>query len=427
MHYYYTYYPNVREVEIPDANFIGAYGPLETAHVDREKILSEAFEHPVNSPKLSELATPDDRVLIVLDDALEPTPTVFPFYHVAQALHEAGVKDSNVTVLIANGGHRASSNAEVERKIGAEMRRKYNVFQSALDTHEKDLHTFGTAHTANGPVMIKADARLRDASLVIGIGGTYPNRFKGFTGGGSLVFPGLASEELMSEIYLTTAGLPASSTLGKAENPARTMVRELLNFVPAFKFCIDLVIDRTLGMTACVTGAPSSVYRVSADVAAQMYNFSVPERADIVMIDSHPFDANIVHATHALYAALGILKQGGEIVIVSPLLESVSPLTATLANHLSESRESILRMTKSGELSRHPAFGAQLAAMREVLDSSSRVTFVANGPGMNDPAKFGFSQSNNAQDALNASLGRMGASARVALINHGGLAVPKVA
>ena len=354
MHYYYTYYPNVREVEIPDANFIGAYGPLETAHADREKILLDAFEHPVNSPKLAELATPDDRVLIVLDDALEPTPTVFPFYHVAQALHEAGVKDSNVTVLLANGGHRASSNAEVERKIGAEMRRKYSVFQSALDMHEKDFHTFGTAHTASGPITIKADARLRDASLVIGIGGTYPNRYKGFTGGGSLVFPGLAHEDLMSEIYQSTAGQPASSVLGHVGNPARSMILELLHFVPAFKFCIDLVIDRTLATAACVTGAPTSVYRVSADVAAQMYSFPVPERADIVMIDSHPYDTNIFHASHALFAALGILKEGGEIIIVSPLLETASTLSTTLAKNLSESREMLIQMCNKGELSRHP-------------------------------------------------------------------------
>ena len=424
MHYYYTYYPKVREVEIPDANFIGAYGPLETAHIDREKILHEAFEHPVNSPKLSELATPDDRVLVVIDDALEPTPTVFPFYHVAQALHEAGVKDSNVTVLLANGGHRASSTAEVDRKIGAEMRRKYNVFQSALNQHEKDFHTFGTAHTASGPVTIKGDARLRDASLVIGIGGAYPNRFKGFTGGGSLVFPGLANEDMMGEIYLSTAGLPASSVLGHVETPARSMILELLHFVPAFKFCIDLVIDRTLSITACVTGAPSSVYRVSADVATQMYHFTVPERADIVMIDSHPFDTNIFHAAHALYAALGILKEGGEIVIVSPLLESVSPLSATLAKNLTEPRELLLRMSQSGELSRHPVLGAQLVAMKEVLDRSSRVTFVSNGLGMDDPQKFGFHQSDSAQGALSAALGRMGTGARVALINHGGLAVP---
>jgi nickel-dependent lactate racemase len=427
MRYYYTYYPKVREVEIPDANFIGAYGPLETAHIDREKILFEAFEHPVNSPKLSELATPDDRVLIVIDDALEPTPTVFPFYHVVQALHEAGVKDSNVTVLLANGGHRASSNAEVERKIGSEMRRKYNVFQSALNQHENDFHTFGTAHTSGDPITIKADARLRDASLVIGIGGTYPNRYKGFTGGGSLIFPGLAYEELMSEIYLSTAAAQASSILGHAGNPARSMILELLHFVPAFKFCIDLVIDRSLSMTACVTGAPASVYRVSADVASQMYRFSVPERADIVMIDSHPYDSNIFHASHALYAALGILKEGGEIVIVSPLLETASTLASTLAKNLSESREMLLQMTNKGELSRHPVLGAQFVAMREVLDRSSRVTFVIHGPGLNDPLKFGFHQSDTAQGALNGALARMGSNARVALIAHGGLAVPSAA
>ncbi len=427
MHYYYTYYPKVREVEIPDANFIGAYGPLETAHPDREKILLAAFEHPVNSPKLSELATPDDKVLIVIDDALEPTPTVFPFFHVAQALHEAGVKNSNVTVLLANAGHRASSNAEVDRKIGVEMRRKYGVFQSALNEHERDFHTFGTAHTASGPITIKADARVRDASLIIGIGGTYPNRFDGFTGGGSLIFPGLGHEDLMGDIYLTTAGEPASSVLGHAENPARTMIRELLNFVPAFKFCIDVVLDRTLATTSCVTGAPTSVYRVSADVAAQMYNFSVPERADIVMIDSHPFDTNIVHAAHALYAALGIMKDGGEIVIVSPLTDALLPLSATLAKNLSEPRELLLRMCQTGELSRHPALGAQLVAMREVLDRSSRVTFVTHGAGMHDPLKFGFHHSDNAQEALHAAFGRMSAGARVALIAHGGLAVPRVA
>src|SRR5690348_3726438 len=112
------------------------YGPLEAPHTDREAILRDAFANPVNSPKLSELATPEDRVLIVIDDALEPTPTVFPFYYVTHELHAAGVPDGNITVLLANATHRASSNAEVDRKIGAEMRRKYSVFQSALNEQD---------------------------------------------------------------------------------------------------------------------------------------------------------------------------------------------------------------------------------------------------------------------------------------------------
>jgi nickel-dependent lactate racemase len=426
MRHYYTYYPKVREIEIPDANLIGSYAPLETPHGDREKILHSAFEHPVNSPRLEEIATPDDRVLIVLDDALEPTPTVFPFYHIVQALHKAGVPDKNVTVLIANQGHRASSGAEVDRKIGAEMRRKFKVFQSALNEHEDSYHTFGTAHTEFGPIAVRADARLRDASLIIGISGTYPSRFNGFTGGGSLIFPGLGDEELIGQIYLSGAERPAMEILGHVETPARKLIREFLEFIPAYKFCINLIVDRTLTITACVAGAPGSVYRVSADVASRMTNFTVPEQADIVVIDSHPFDTNIFQAAHALYAALGVLMHGGEIIIVSPLLEAMRPHSANIVKHHTESRENLLRMSRTGPLSRAPKAGARLAAIREVADHASRITFVTHGPGMNDPALFGFSQSDDAQSALNGAMKRMGSTARIALISHGGLAVPSV-
>jgi nickel-dependent lactate racemase len=180
-------------------------------------------------------------------------------------------------------------------------------------------------------------------------------------------------------------------------------------------------------VSACFAGAPASVYRVSAEAQANRSNFTISEPADIVMIDSHPIDTNIFQASHALYAALGILKEGGEIVIVTPLLEQVSQLSATLAKNLSESREMLLNMSRSGALSKHPALGAQLAAIREVGERASRVTFVSQGPGMNDPAKFGFHQSNDAQAALNGAISRLGANSRVALITHGGLSVPRIA
>ena len=427
MHYYYTYYPKINSVEIPDANLIGSFAPLETAHVDREKILRDAFAHPINTTPLHQIATPDDRVLIVLDDAIEPTPTVFPFYHIVQALHTAGVPDTNVTVLIANRGHRASSNAEVDRKIGAEMRRKFKVFQSALNEHDDSFHTFGTAHTDFGPISVTADARLRDASLIIGISGTYPSRFKGFTGAGSLIFPGLGDEELIGQIYLSGAERPSTEILGQMETPARKLIREFLEFVPAYKFCVNLVVDRTLAITACVAGAPGSVYRVSADVATQMMSFAIPEKADIVLIDSHPFDTNIFQAAHALYAALGVLRLGGEILIVSPLLEAMRPHSANLVNHHTESREMLLKMSRTGPLSRHPKAGARLAAMREVIDHSTRVTFVSNGAGKDDATKLGFHLSDSVQSALNGAIGRLGSTARVAHIAHGGMAVPRVA
>ena len=371
MRYYYTYYPKISEVEIPDANLIGSFAPLETPHADHDKILNAAFEHPINSAPLHQIAKPEDQVLIVLDDALEPTPSVFPFYHIVQDLHKAGVPDKNVTVLIANRGHRASTTAEVDRKIGAQMRTKYKVFQSALNEHDDSFHTFGNIRGEHGPIPVSADARLKEATLIIGISGTYPNRFKGFTGGGSLIFPGLGDEELIGTIYMSGAELPSTEVLGHVETPARKLIREFLSFIPAYKFCVNVVVDRTLAITACVAGEPGSVYRVSADVAARMTSFTIPEKADIVLIDSHPFDTNIFQAAHALYAALGVLRQGGEIIIVSPLQEAIRPHSAAIVKNITESRANLLAMSKSGPLSRTPKGGARLAAIREVIDHAS--------------------------------------------------------
>ena len=426
MRYYYTYYPKVREIDIPDRNAIGIFGPLETPHMDREKVLHDAFENPVNSPKLQEIATPDDKVLIVLDDALEPTPTVFPFFHIIQALHHAGVADANISVLIANASHRANTSAEVDRKIGAEMRKMYKVYQSALNERDDSFHTFGTAHTDAGPIAVRADARLRDASLIVGISGTYPNRFKGFTGGGSVVFPGLGDSDMIGSIYLAGAEQPSQDVLGHVANPARELIWKLLEFIPAFRFCVDLLLDRTLQISSCVTGNPASVYRVGADIAGRMCNFSIEERADVVIIDSHPFDANFFQAAHALYSSIGIVKEGGEIIVVSPLLEELSVHRAGFAKGIMESRESILRSSQNGHLSHVPAVGAQLAALREAVEKTSRITFASQGPGSTDPERFGFDRSDNVQTALDAALERLGPDARVALITHGGLAVPHV-
>jgi nickel-dependent lactate racemase len=171
-----------------------------------------------------------------------------------------------------------------------------------------------------------------------------------------------------------------------------------------------------------------SVYRVSADVAARMCNFTVPEQADIVVIDAHPFDTNIFQASHALYAALGVLKPGGEIVLVSPLHEALRPHSAEMAkNNLADRKEEILAHSRKGDLAHYPASGAQLAALREVLDRTSHVTVVAGGAGAHDPKTLWFYSSNNVQSAFDAALERKGKDARVLLITHGGLSVPRVA
>jgi nickel-dependent lactate racemase len=426
MRYYYSYYPDLTELEVSDAHAIGTFGPLDIPHTDRDKVLSEAFNFPVNSERIAQLAKPEDRVVIVTDDALEPTPTVFPFYYIIQELHEAGVRDANISVVIANAGHRVNTPEEIDRKLGAEMHTKYKVYQSALNERDDSYSMLGTITTHESSVRVSLDARLKEATLIIGISGTYPNRFKGYSGGGSLLFPGLGNEEVRGSIYLKGAEQPSKEVLGYVETDGRLLIRKMLEYIPAFKFSVEMVIDRKLQIAACVTGSPASAFRVSADVASRVYGVTLPEAADVVVIDSHPFDMNLFQAWHALFAASCAVKQDGEIILVTPLRELLTHHVASLATSLKESRESLLDSSSNGFLSRFASGGAQLAAIREVIEKTSRITIVSSGLGSSDADLFGFHHATALQPTVDAAIARQGSGARVVVLTHGGLIVPRL-
>jgi nickel-dependent lactate racemase len=426
MTYYYTYYSNVPSVTVPDKNLIGVFGPIDHPPVDRDHLLREAFAHPVNTGELHAIVKPEDSVLIIIDDALEPTPTVFPFYYVITELHKAGVKDSHITVLIANASHRTNTPNEVDRKIGAEMHRRFKVYQSAFNSRDESWHRFGTVQHDGNSFGVTVDARVKDATFIIGIAGTFPNRFKGFTGGKSLIFPGLGDADVTRAVYLTGASDPAEEVYGQIDPPARTLIRKLAEHVPAYKFCVEIAIDRTLQITSCVTGDPQSTFSVSADAARRYYTANIPEKADIVVVDSHPFDHNLFQAAHALYSGLCAMKDGGEIILVSPLLEELPGKVEARADAMKEGRERILSYTRQGYLASSGGTGPVLAALREVLERASHVTIVPYGNGAADVEHFGFTRATDVQSAFNAAMQRKGADARVTVIGHASLVVPKI-
>jgi nickel-dependent lactate racemase len=418
MQHFFSYYPDNQSVTVPAANAVGLFGPLALPNVDREKVLDEAFENPINSKPLHTIVGAEDQVLIVLDDALEPTPAVFPFYHVIQELHKAGVKDSNISILIANNGHRANTGAEIDRKIGAEMHKKYRVAQSRGDAREQ--HSFGTAHTALGTLSVLADIHLRDATCIVSVSGVFPNRFKGFTGSGSVIFPGLTHEQTSGPMYLNSAKESTDSILGRSGTTVRTVIAELIKYIPSFKFAVDTVVDRTDHIVGCVTGDPLSAFNVSIDLAKRIFEVDLPEKADIIVTDSHPFDRNLLQAMHACYATLPLLKPQGEIIVVSPLLEALPHSQHELGKQLSQTRTHLIEESKKS-MANHPRNAADLIAIAEVFERTSLVTFVTHGHGKADAEVFGFGVDASVQHALNAAIARKGANARIAIIQHGGL------
>ena len=85
-----------------------------------DEIVQEAMEHPIGSPRLSELAAGKQKVVIICSDHTRPVPSrhIIPF--MLREIRE-GNPQADITLLIATGFHRATTREELVDKFGEEI------------------------------------------------------------------------------------------------------------------------------------------------------------------------------------------------------------------------------------------------------------------------------------------------------------------
>ena len=81
---------------------------------DGLSIVREAMEHPIDSPRLSELARGRKNCVIIISDHTRPVPSRDILPNMLRELRE-GSPDIEVTLLVATGFHRPSSEEELGR------------------------------------------------------------------------------------------------------------------------------------------------------------------------------------------------------------------------------------------------------------------------------------------------------------------------
>jgi lactate racemase len=112
-------------VRIPARNLLGTIEPKEReGAVDQKAEVERALKEPIGSKRLSEIAKPESKVAIVVDDATRKAPSERMLLPVLAELNSVGVKDENVTVIFGCGTHRAVKPQEAEELLGQEALRR---------------------------------------------------------------------------------------------------------------------------------------------------------------------------------------------------------------------------------------------------------------------------------------------------------------
>ncbi|HET6852943.1 MAG TPA: lactate racemase domain-containing protein, partial [Pyrinomonadaceae bacterium] len=208
--------------------------------------IGAAFDSPVASPPLDEIAGSDDSVLIVVSDATRATASAQIVNLLIRRLIQGGVSPANIAIIFATDIHRRVSEKEKPELLTPFVVQRLRVLEHDAYDQSK-LTTLGT--TASG-VNVEVNRALTEFSRVILTGGINFHYFAGFTGGRKSICPGLASAKTIKATHMLAldfekGGRKAGVRAGQLDgNPVHEECERVASLVaPAFG--INTIVDES--------------------------------------------------------------------------------------------------------------------------------------------------------------------------------------
>jgi nickel-dependent lactate racemase len=283
-----------------------------------------ALKNPTGCPPLRELASPGDKVCIVVTDMTRPCPDHLLVPILLEELHAAGMSDEDVTFLVGVGMHRASTAEEKVAKLGAEVVRRYTVLDSdPLDRQQ--LVDLGI--TTNGvPAVVSRE--VCQADLLIATGLVEPHLYAGYSGGRKTVAIGAAGERTIEVTHGLQMLDHPGTRLAKIEgNPFHQAVTEIAKRA-GLRFILNVVLDEQGKVVALEAGEPDTAFERLVEIAGTIYEAEIPRQFDVVIGGvGYPKDINLYQTsrapTYLFFAPKPVVKKGGTMIIPARCQEGV--------------------------------------------------------------------------------------------------------
>lgn len=401
---------------LPEANLTGIYLPRPvTPSADPSAEIEHAVAHPLDTPPLSEIVRPGEQVIILVDDHTRVTPAARILPPVLAAVRRAGVRDGDVTIMLATGSHRPSTEDEVRRKVGHEIYGRYHVLQHQCTDEENQVYlgltTRGTPVWVNR-LVVEADRR-------VAIGHIGPSPFAGYSGGWKMIIPGVAALDTINANHsLVPLGFRQP---GNVDSPCRKDIEEA-----AAKVGLDLVVNIVLcqdeQIAQVFAGTPDRVFQEGLALARQVYEVACPRGVDFAVTSAYPYDLDLYQAVRAVEYADVVVREGGGIILVAACPDGVGgeEFYRLMADG-SKKPDDFLRdvARRSGKVP-FSVLGYILARIK----AEKRLYLLTEGIPDASVEAMGLHPLRSLQQGVEACLGEYGAQAKVAVFPMGSSTIP---
>lgn len=414
MEFAIKYYKDLVSFQIPDENVLGEILPNTCPSVEsEEKEVKRALSEPFDSPLLSEVVRPGEKVVIITSDITRPVPSRIIIPCLLDELRKAGVENKDITVVFGLGSHRKQTEEEQKNLVGEEV---YGQVR-CIDSNPDDCVHLGTCKNGT-PVDIFRTVAEADRRILVG--NVEYHYFAGYSGGMKAIMPGVSSKEAIQANHKNMIR-PGAFAGNLVNNPVRDDIEEVRNFINV-DFIVNVTLDDHKKIAFAAAGHPVTAHRKACEFLDKIYKKKVKEPADIVVVSTggYPKDINLYQAQKSIDNVKHIVKKGGIMIVAASCKEGYGSIPFTKwINQYNSPTERIEEIRKHFELGGHKA--AALGLVQENAD-----IYLVTDMDDESVTKANMVPFHDIQTAVNHALEKMGKNATVYVVPVGGSTLPVV-
>lgn len=281
------------------------------AEKTQEQLVLDALEHPVGSPRLRELARDKQKIVIVTSDHTRAVPSKITLPLLLKEIR-SGNPQADITILIATGLHRPTTEEEQRRMFGDEIVGHAKIaINNAFDPEQ-----FVELCTLPSGAVFQVNKLAAQCDLLVTEGFVEPHFFAGFSGGRKSILPGVCSERTVNENHSYKAvSHPRSNSGMLKDNPIHADMLCAAKAVNV-QFIFNVALDGEKKIVAAWAGDLEKAHEAGVAFIRQWSQCPVVT-GDIVVTSNggYPLDQNLYQSPKAMATAEACAGEDGVIIM----------------------------------------------------------------------------------------------------------------
>ena len=281
------------------------------AEKTQEQLVLDALEHPVGSPRLRELARDKQKIVIVTSDHTRAVPSKITLPLLLQEIR-SGNPQADITILIATGLHRPTTEEEQRRMFGDDIVDHEKIaINNAFDPEQ-----FVELCTLPSGAVFQVNKLAAQCDLLVTEGFVEPHFFAGFSGGRKSILPGVCSERTVNENHSYKAvSHPHSNSGMLKDNPIHADMLCAAKAVNV-QFIFNVALDGEKKIVAAWAGDLEKAHEAGVAFIRQWSQCPVVT-GDIVVTSNggYPLDQNLYQSPKAMATAEACAGEDGVIIM----------------------------------------------------------------------------------------------------------------